>query len=285
MKRRLLWYPMIGIATGVTFLVAIRSSYGLIQEDLAQIVWGTNVTTSSSPSQKPRQTTEPALTTIYYSNSMTPAPGVTTVNSVPGLPTLPVNPPALFYPTSIAGLLNKGVQVYSSPGAHHDDQKISSLLSEYQSVKEENKRSELVNQITATVTHQFEEKQQMREQELRQLEERLADLKQRHSKRESLKEKIVGDRVQQLLNNIEGLGWSTDPSPSGAVNYDPAMVPSPNWMGSPMIAPAASSPIYAAPAYNAQSPLIPLPLVQPPTNALPAHAEYPRSEAKTEEKK
>jgi len=61
-----------------------------------------------------------------------------------------------------------------------------------------------------SLIHQFEEKQSIRERELKELEEQLEELRTTHVKRESLKEKIIADRVQQLINNMDGIGWGNE---------------------------------------------------------------------------
>jgi hypothetical protein len=142
--------------------------------------------------------------------------------------------------------------VFASPGAHQDEMRVQQLLKEYQSSKEESKRKELVEQISKTVAHQFEEKQLIRERELKELEERVKELRTTHAKRESLKEKIIADRVQQLINNVDGMGWGYEPSnimfPAGGM------------------LPATSSPLLVPPGQNAH------PLGYMPAQALPSQA-------------
>jgi hypothetical protein len=120
-------------------------------------------------------------------------------------------PPAWMKPNPPSPHIPAGTpSVYTSPGAHQDEMRVQLLLKEYQSSKEEVKRKELVEQITKTVAHQFEEKQSIRERELKELEERVIELRTTHVKRESLKEKIIADRVQQLINNVDGIGWGNE---------------------------------------------------------------------------
>lgn len=53
----------------------------------------------------------------------------------------------------------------------------------------------------------FDARQSAREKELKQLEDQLVKPKAAQSKRTAQKERIVKDRVQQLINNVEGIGW------------------------------------------------------------------------------
>jgi len=134
--------------------------------------------------------------------------------------------------------------VYASPGAHQDEQRLHAMLMEYQSSKDESHRQALVERITKAVDRQFEERQSVRERELKQLEERLAELKEKHAKRESLKERIVTDRVRQLIDNIEGLGWGTEQSWSPSMGSLPAYGTTPAYGSSPAF---GSTPAWAPP--------------------------------------
>lgn len=157
------------------------------------------------------------------------APGLPFQNNVAQPATPPVPAPApnrIIYrnpggPALAPNLIQPSVSpTFLSPGSHQDEMRVQQLLREYQSSKEDAKRKELVDQITKTVAHQFEEKQLVRERELKELEERVKELRSTHAKRESLKEKIIADRVQQLINNVDGLGWGYEPNnvmvPAGA---------------------------------------------------------------------
>lgn len=121
------------------------------------------------------------------------------------------------------------------------DLTVARLLKEFQDA-EEDARGKIVEKIAAEVEKQFDLRQAAREKELKELEEQLAKLKEKHTKRESMKDDIVKDRVNQLIDNVEGLGWGTDPVPFG-VNQFPgqAMGSVPGW-----ISPTASVPFGVA---------------------------------------
>jgi hypothetical protein len=120
------------------------------------------------------------------------------------------NPPATPHTSGIRYGIN--IAPPATKGYYQDEAKIQQLLAEYQSAKEDAVRTELVAQITKAVTNQFDEKQKAREQELQALEEQLAKLKEKHTKRQQLRNDIIGDRVSQLVNNIDGLGWGNETS-------------------------------------------------------------------------
>ncbi|MCU0709215.1 MAG: hypothetical protein MUF23_13075, partial [Pirellula sp.] len=94
-----------------------------------------------------------------------------------------------------------------------------------------------------------------------ELEERVKELRTTHAKRESLKEKIIADRVQQLINNVDGMGWGYEPSnvmipaagsplllPPGQYTTPPGYVPVPinTFPGQPILPGQPSIPGQAA---------------------------------------
>jgi len=65
----------------------------------------------------------------------------------------------------------------------------------------------------------FDARQSAREKELKQLEDQLVKLKAAQSKRTAQKERIVKDRVQQLINNADGIGWGGDSPSEGSFQF------------------------------------------------------------------
>jgi hypothetical protein len=120
---------------------------------------------------------------------------------------------------AMAGTHTYGVTMIAPNAAMQEaDGAVVKLLREYQTA-EEGDREAVVAKIKKAVTKQFESRQEARSNELKALEEQLAKLKEKHAKRESMKDKIVSDRVEQLVDNVDGLGWGTDPVPSGASGW------------------------------------------------------------------
>ena len=72
----------------------------------------------------------------------------------------------------------------------------------------------LVVKLKSNVGLQFDQRQFGKARELKALEEQLAKLKEIHNKRTQQRDQIVADRVQQILREVEGLGWGTDSSDS-----------------------------------------------------------------------
>jgi hypothetical protein len=105
------------------------------------------------------------------------------------------------------------------------------LLDRYSKSEDESERGRLLEELTTVAGSQFDLRQERREQELKQLEEQLKRLRTLHQRRAQEKDRIVRDRVQQLVRESEGLGWGSGPSPGvapgvGVPGYpQPASVP------------------------------------------------------------
>ena len=65
-------------------------------------------------------------------------------------------------------------------------------------------------ELKSYVGAQFDQRQEGKARELKALEEQLAKLKEIHNKRTQQRDKIVADRVQQIIREVDGLGWGTD---------------------------------------------------------------------------
>jgi hypothetical protein len=84
---------------------------------------------------------------------------------------------------------------------------ISELAAKYKSLSDDNERSAVEQELLARVNDQFTVRQALREKELMELEEQVKHLRDLHEKRNGQKDRIVGDRVQLLLREAQGLGW------------------------------------------------------------------------------
>ncbi|MCY2967256.1 MAG: hypothetical protein NT069_27085 [Planctomycetota bacterium] len=80
---------------------------------------------------------------------------------------------------------------------------------------EESERGKLRDDLKALLTQMFEQRQERRAAEIADIEKRLTKLKDLHKKRADLKESIIGNRLRQLLEDSEGLGWGDDTTASG----------------------------------------------------------------------
>lgn len=95
---------------------------------------------------------------------------------------------------------------------HADDQAheraTRQLLEQLRNAESAGDRSPLLEKLSQTVKEHFEIRQQIRAKELEALEARVKKLRDLHEKREDNKAEIVKDRVDQLVRDAEGLGWS-----------------------------------------------------------------------------
>jgi hypothetical protein len=71
----------------------------------------------------------------------------------------------------------------------------------------------VLDELTKVVSEQFEVRQEIRERELKDLEEHVQKLRVLHQRRTKEKDQIVRDRVRQLLRDVDGLGWGDDGRP------------------------------------------------------------------------
>jgi hypothetical protein len=84
---------------------------------------------------------------------------------------------------------------------------ISELVAKYKSLTDEDERKRFYVDMKLRVEDQFTVRQGLREKELVELEEQVKRLRDLHEKRNAQKDQIIGDRVQQLLREADGLGW------------------------------------------------------------------------------
>jgi len=153
---------------------------------------------------------------------------------------------------------------------------VAKLLREFQNA-DESDRKDIVDQINVEVLKQFELRQAAREKELEELEEQLAKLKEKHQKRESMKDEIISARVNDLLNNLQGLGWGSEPMPMSSSPF----LPTRRWGEETGLLPSVGTFRVAPGYYNSApigSPLAPVvPGAFPAMPAVPAMPVLPGS--------
>ncbi len=106
--------------------------------------------------------------------------------------------------------------------------------------------------LKSAVGEQFDQRQEGKAKELKALEEQLAKLKEIHNKRTLQRDQIIADRVQQIVREVEGLGWGTDSSDfprlrstnsSSDLLFDPARVSDPRTLWPFKAAPPPRMPV------------------------------------------
>lgn len=141
----------------------------------------------------------------------------------PVYPPQPTNPGVFLNATPRSGQFNPWRQ-NQSPWAQQSQQ----LAHKFASATDSNERTALAAKLKSVVEKQFVERQQVRQKQLEDLENKLKQLRATHQRREAEKDRIVEDRVSQLLRDAEGMGWGGVP-PQGQL-YPP---PTPSTLRSP----------------------------------------------------
>jgi len=95
---------------------------------------------------------------------------------------------------------------------------VANLLSEYSRNQDEKKRAELKGKINGLLDQQFEHQQKRRNLEVTRIEAQLTKLRELIKKRADARPTIVQKRLDQLLSEADGLGWT--PRQGDRNNFD-----------------------------------------------------------------
>lgn len=85
---------------------------------------------------------------------------------------------------------------------------IGALTSRYGEIADEDELQKAKTELAELLTKQFEIQQQIREEEVGQLESRVKKLRGLIDKRKEARQSIIEKRLDQLLREAEGLGWN-----------------------------------------------------------------------------
>jgi hypothetical protein len=127
-------------------------------------------------------------------------------------------------------LLGWAVEANSNPrqqADHERGQQTRKLLSEYTETQDEKERAKVLDELTKVVSEHFDIRQEIREQELKNLEEQVKKLRELHQRRAKEKDQIIRDRVRQLLRDVDGLGWGDDGRPTFPVPVNQSLFSTP----------------------------------------------------------
>jgi hypothetical protein len=87
------------------------------------------------------------------------------------------------------------------------------LLAQYAAADKPDEQKRLKAELRDALAKQFDVQRQQRELELARVEERIKKVREQVKKRNEARETIVDRRLDQLINDAEGLGWT---APAGA---------------------------------------------------------------------
>jgi hypothetical protein len=97
--------------------------------------------------------------------------------------------------------------------------KVAEIVAKFKDISEDEDREEAEKALADAVAEQFTVRQQMREKQLQQLEEQIERLRGLQDQRSEQKDRIIDDRVQQLIREATGLGWG-ETSDNFNFNYE-----------------------------------------------------------------
>jgi hypothetical protein len=140
-------------------------------------------------------------------------------------------------PDTAVPVTQPGLTYYMmTPGGFSSYQpQATQLAQQYAKATKEDEKKDIRKKLTDVLAQQFDQHAQEQQKELEELEKQIVNLKALLKKRQDAKSSIVERRLEQLIQDVEGLGWNAPGtprtvSPFGAAGYAPAphiMRPSP----------------------------------------------------------
>ena len=123
---------------------------------------------------------------------------------------------------------------------------VDQALARYQQTEDETERQAIKADLTTALERQFEIQQQRRMNELAEIENRVQKLRELIEKRNQAKQTIVSKRCDQLLSELDGLGWMSPAEgvpPAGSEGMPGMGMGAPGMMGgSGMMTPGGGMP-------------------------------------------
>src|SRR3569623_675466 len=93
------------------------------------------------------------------------------------------------------------------------------LISRYSEASDDEQRQKIKAQLAELVAKQFNLQQQIREDEVAQIEVRVKKLRALIEKRKAAQQSIIENRLDQLLREAEGLGWTPPAERDQQIQY------------------------------------------------------------------
>jgi hypothetical protein len=144
--------------------------------------------------------------------------GAITVSCAIGYAQQPLNTAAPMYPGGAFAPFAQGSgSAYGAQIAtfNHPSGADAQLARKYVKAEKEEDKRELRKQITELLGKQFDQHVKQQENELDELEKQVASLKALLRKRKEARTTIIDRRLEQLIQEAEGLGWNTSSGPRG----------------------------------------------------------------------
>jgi hypothetical protein len=105
---------------------------------------------------------------------------------------------------------------------HELERQSHDLIRKYSDNEDSQVREKAKTALREMLTKQFGLQNQRRELELKRVEERLSKLREQLKRRTDARDQIVDQRLQQLVNEADGLGWT---APAGGPEAPNDFVP------------------------------------------------------------
>jgi hypothetical protein len=88
--------------------------------------------------------------------------------------------------------------------------KVQEALNKFTAAKDDEAKQAARKQLQGALTDLFDARQKEREEEIKQIEERVAKLRETLKKRESMRQELIEHHLTTLIQDAEGLGWGSD---------------------------------------------------------------------------
>jgi hypothetical protein len=88
--------------------------------------------------------------------------------------------------------------------------KVDQALNKYTAAKDDEAKQAAKKQLQGALTDLFDARQKEREEEIKQIEDRVAKLRETLKKRESMRQELIEHHLTTLIQDAEGLGWGSD---------------------------------------------------------------------------
>ncbi len=102
---------------------------------------------------------------------------------------------------------NRSVATYQVTVFDDSSAEVAQLAHQLAAAKSDDERERLKSRLTASLTAQFEERQQRHEEELKALEDQVKKLRELVDKRKENRRDIIARRLEQIVRDSQGLGW------------------------------------------------------------------------------
>lgn len=125
---------------------------------------------------------------------------------------VPAGGATYYRPTTVYGAYSASGQTVINELSSQEqqlDQQSRDLARQISQTENRDEKSKLKEKLADVLRQQFEAQQKRRQVEIQAIEDRLKKLREMMSKRDDKKKEIIDRRLEQLIEEAEGLGWST----------------------------------------------------------------------------